>query len=355
MIIVFLIFFIGCLSIIFICTDFYFLLKTWTNRIYIGRWNTRAEWQNAMNRKAQDWLRHTPTVKIKDSKRLILWDIICKKYQSNAIQSWQIAGLLLGTESQKPDIYDRLNKKLSNQAIIYPDQILLAYALKKRKVLSGENEHKILSFLDKYQSSTIPYRDNLPNIRFVDTIGMVCPFLNLCRKENIASRQVKEFDEVLLNHVFPPHAYNLNNKLPLGIYDWSRGLGWYILGITEASYSEENKKRIIRLAESLLPLQQEGGGFGCMFFNKDTRFESSGSALIGLLFIKAYTITQLEKYKIAAFAVEKALMRATQRNGAVDYSQGDTKGIGYYSTEFSTIPFTLGITLYLSNELNKYV
>lgn len=355
MTIIFFIFFIGCLSIIFICTDFYFSLKTWSNRIHIGRWNNRAEWQKAMNRKAQDWLRHTPTVKIKDSKRLVLWDIICRKYQSNAIQSWQIAGLLLGLEPQKPDIYDKLNKKLSDQNIIYPDQVLLAYTLKKKNVLSTENEHKILSFLNKYQSSTIPYRDNLPNIRFVDTIGMVCPFFNLCGKENIATRQIKEFDDILLNHVFPPHAYHLTNKLPLGIYDWSRGLGWYILGITEASYSEENKKRIIRLAESLLPLQQEGGGFGCMYFNKTTRFESSGSALIGLLFLKAYTITKSEKYKIAALAVEKALMKATQRSGAVDYSQGDTKGIGFYSTEFSTMPFTLGITLYLSTELNKYV
>lgn len=114
--------------------------------MHIGRWNNRKEWQFAMKQKAQKWLEHTPTVKIKDSKRLILWDIICKKYQSNAIQSWQIAGLLLGTEPQKTDIYDRLNKKLSDQAIIYPDQILLAYALKKRKALSGENEHKILSF-----------------------------------------------------------------------------------------------------------------------------------------------------------------------------------------------------------------
>lgn len=86
-----------------------------------------------MNRKAQDWLRHTPTVKIKDSKRLVLWDIICRKYQSNAIQSWQIAGLLLGVEPQKPDIFDKLNKKLSDQNIIYPDQVLLAYTLKKKK------------------------------------------------------------------------------------------------------------------------------------------------------------------------------------------------------------------------------
>lgn len=354
MIVFHLICFIGGLSIVFIFTDFYFSISQWLRRIHIGRWNNREEWQLAMNQKAQKWLERTPTVRIKDAKRLILWDIVCKKYQSDEIQSWQIAGLLLGTYPQKTEIYDKLNQKLFNQVIIYPDQILLAYALKKRKVLSGENEHKILSFLDKYHSPTIPYRDNLPNIRFVDTIGMICPFLALCGKESIAAKQIKEFDDVLLNHVFPPHAYNLNNKLPLGIYDWSRGIGWYILGIIETPYSGENKERIIRLAESLLPLQQEQGGFGCMFFNKNTRFESSGSALIGLLFVKAYAITQSEKYKIAAFAVEKALMRATQRSGAVDYSQGDTKGIGYYSTEFSTMPFALGITLYLSNELNKY-
>lgn len=37
-------------------------------------------------------------------------------------------------------------------------------------------------------------------------------------------------------------------------------------------------------------------------------------------------------------------MASTQRNGAIDYSQGDTKGIGMYSTVFSIMPFIQGLT-----------
>ena len=39
------------------------------------------------------------------------------------------------------------------------------------------------------------------------------------------------------------------------------------------------------------------------------------------------------------------LQTVTQRNGAIDFSQGDTKAIGVYSKEFSILPFTQGFCL----------
>ena len=38
----------------------------------------------------------------------------------------------------------------------------------------------------------------------------------------------------------------------------------------------------------------------------------------------------------------------------VDYAQGDTKGIGFYSRTFSIMPFAQGMTLYLSKKINQY-
>ena len=46
-------------------------------------------------------------------------------------------------------------------------------------------------------------------------------------------------------------------------------------------------------------------------------------------------------------------MKATRRNGAVDYCQGDTYGIGYYSQIFSVMPFVQGLTLMLSKQLDS--
>ena len=40
----------------------------------------------------------------------------------------------------------------------------------------------------------------------------------------------------------------------------------------------------------------------------------------------------------------------TRRNGVIDYCQGDTYGIGYYSKLFSVMPFAQGLALKLSKE-----
>ena len=39
------------------------------------------------------------------------------------------------------------------------------------------------------------------------------------------------------------------------------------------------------------------------------------------------------------------LQSVTQRNGAIDFSQGDTKAIGVYSQNFDILPFTQGFVL----------
>lgn len=135
----------------------------------------------AMNRKAQDWLRHTPTVKLripKDSSygtSSVKIPIKCYSILANC-------RIIIRSRTTKTDIYDKLNKSYLIRILYILIRFTSIY-IKEKNVLSTENEHKILSFLNKYQSSTIPYREHLPNIRFVDTIGMVCPFLNLCEKE----------------------------------------------------------------------------------------------------------------------------------------------------------------------------
>ena len=45
----------------------------------------------------------------------------------------------------------------------------------------------------------------------------------------------------------------------------------------------------------------------------------------------------------------KYLKSVTQRNGAVDFSQGDTKTIGVYSQKFETLPFSQGFVLRILN------
>lgn len=56
--------------------------------------------------------------------------------------------------------------------------IAIGVCLKKKDALYMETEKEIKEHFISYQQTeqTIPYRKTLPHIRFVDTIGLVCPF-----------------------------------------------------------------------------------------------------------------------------------------------------------------------------------
>lgn len=348
--------FISILFLIVIVVDGFIAVNEWQQRIHIGRWNDRMLWQKAIERKAQKWLKSSPTVKITDQDRFILWDILTGRYRSNTIQAWQDAGLLVGMDKEIALAYVKSHPHVFDQQPLQIDYALLAYVLKEKGALSEENFRKMRNVFVPFNSDnqTVPYRKSVSTLRFVDSIGLICPFLAKSDMADLALRQLAEFDAILFQGVYPPHAYNKATGLPLGLFDWSRGIGWYILALTEAAELPGNSERIKNLANHLLPLQKRNGGFGCMLFDPSSRFESSGTALIGLLFVKAFELTQDQSYLKAAFSAEKSLMLATRRNGAVDYAQGDTKGIGFYSTTFSVMPFAQGMTLYLSKRLNQY-
>ena len=155
-----------------------------------------------------------------------------------------------------------------------PEDLLLAYALKEYDCLNPQLEEKILSYYqNEKEQGTIHYRPWVKNIRFVDTLGMVLPFLHACGWDDLAKRQMEEYDKAILNGVFPAHAYNVETNLPMGVFDWGRGIGWYILALIETADMEGHNVRIIQLAKALLAHQKSDGGFGCFVFNSQSRME----------------------------------------------------------------------------------
>lgn len=340
-----------------LCASFY----EWQARIHTGRWDDRLRWQRALERRARKWLRRAPTVRICDNNRWVLYDMLRGKYRSRTIQSWQDAGLLLGLEREDSLRYASRKTDAGSgdwkRRPAHADAALLAYVLKKNRALPSQAERTTLDLLLSLKGlqQTIPYRRTLPNVRFVDTIGMTAPFLSLCGQAGLAEAQIAEYDRALLpDSRIPPHAYDLIRNLPLGIYDWGRGVGWYILGLVESNADGRYDGRIVALAAELLRHMKKEGGFGAMFFSADSPLDSSGSALIALLMVRAYRIERNPRFLEAAFMTEKRLMASTRRSGALDLCQGDTKGIGQYSRTFSVMPFAQGIALRLSRELNEY-
>lgn len=347
--------FILLLVFAFLSVDLYLNLNEWQSRIHIGRWSNRKEWQKALEKKAKHWLQTSPTVRTTNNTRLLLLDILKGEYKNNTVQSWQNAGLLLGLGAEACQKYSQNHPDLFQKGF-ETDQALLAFALARHNCLSEKQKQIVIDFFKPYTShrESIPYRKYVKNIRFVDTIGMTVPFLHLVGMDAAVSLQVKDYDKAMLRGVFPAHAYNLETDLPLGVHDWARGIGWYILGLIFSENVADHKIRIIKLADALLPLQQPEGGYSCFVFDIKNRMESSGTVLIGILMVKAFSLSNDFKYLNSALRVEKALMSATRRDGSLDYCQADTQGIGFYSHVFSTMPFAQGLTILFLNELIKY-
>ena len=306
----------------------------WLGRIHIGRWKDRNVWGKAVERVAIKWLHDTPRI----------------ENATEDVMMWQKAGLLLGVGADKVEgVCDDTKKglqRVKNEKVNL-ENLLLAYALKERP----EN---VEAFVETYKNGTIPYRKHENAIRYVDTIGMVVPYLHWTGMDVLAKRQLEEYDKALWKKVFPAHAYNVELNLPMGVFDWCRGCGWYILALVECVEMDGVKERVLNLASALLPLQKENGGFGAFFFNKETRQESSGTALIGLLMVAAYDFTNDDRFLTCAINCERSLMGATRRDGSVDFCQGDTACIGDYSHVFSLMPFAQGMALKLYKKLSLY-
>lgn len=309
-------------------------IKDWFGRIHIGCWKDTAEWRKSVGSVVRRWLASTPMI----------------ENATADVMTWQKAGLVMGvgdgiSSGIKTDLCEEL--AALDEDAINPEHLLLAYALRVRP-------RNVDAFVAGYDSETIPYRKHATSVRFVDTLGMVVPYLHWIGRDDMAIRQMNEYDCAMWKHIFPAHAYNVKQKLPMGVFDWSRGCGWYILALLETSDMDGVKNKVLNLADALLPLQKADGGYGAFLFNENSRMEASGTALIGLLMLLAYDYTQMGGYLDCAKKCEKALMGATRRNGCVDYCQGDTIGIGIYSQTFSLMPFAQGMTLRLSNCLKRY-
>lgn len=344
----------------------------WQRRIHIGRWSDMSTWESALAERGRRWLKRMPVVPKLDNERLIVIDKIRGQYSNTTIQSWQHGGLLMGLSLHGSRGYAEYFVDSRGRWLQMPENVdfaLLAYAIMgiSQTEIDVDNAMKQIYALIqsvKGDNATVPYRRGMGDVRFVDTIGFICPFLvrygmkyDVPEAVALAFEQIKEYDKMLLDGEvnFPPHAIDWRRHLPLGVYDWGRGLGWYMLGVVEShrnlpggEFKAYLESRIIKMAQQLLRFQKPSGGWGASVFIADSPVEGSVTSLAGLLMLEAYIITSDKIYLRAAQGAIKQLMAVTQRNGALDMCQGDTKGIGNYSTRFGYMPFAQGMALLLT-------
>ncbi len=365
---------------------------TWLSRINIGRYDNRKIWAKSVTTIGVKWVGKTPKIQVTDNTRLVIVDMLKGKYSKDTIQHWQEAALVLGLSEyikhhDDQEIINQIRKFLNSKFDsignwrtnpVHVDASIIAYSLMKLEFIDLD---KYKNALDKTwemiqehigEDGTVQYRKSMKSYRYVDTIGFICPFLvaygtkyNKPECIELAVKQIQEYElyGMLQNHYIPSHAYKHDNKVPLGLYGWGRGLGWFAIGVVDAwdELSEDHHYKLVlkdivrKFAVAAMKLQQNNGSWNWTVTREECRPDSSATATLGWLMLKASTISEISKECLDS--TEKAvsyLMKVTRRNGAIDFSQGDTKDIGVYSVLFNTLPFTQGFCIRVSSLLLQY-
>ena len=367
--------FVLCLAVLNYGVDYIFYLKNKYCRFHIGHWN-RNDWKQAVEKRAMKWLVRTPTVKITDNSRYMLLDWLNGKYRSETIQSWQKAALILGLLESK-SIESRQAARHTAESLIDStgnwkkapvavDSGMLSYAILKavsdpwkvkaamdfsiETIRNNINEEGMISYTGG--------KDN-PDM-YVDTIGLVCPFLALYAKifnasewEDISFYQIQMFHKYGLyeNTALPNHAFHIKSKLPLGIYGWGRGTAWYLIGLMDTYNNLENvmykkvlKEWIHEAAEKYIVYQRGDGGLGSIL-QRDQTYDSSATATFAWFYGCCYELFSEQKYKQVEEKCMNKLLSCTRISGAIDWCQGDTKDIGVFAQTYGLMPFAQGMAL----------
>lgn len=371
------------LVLLIFAIDTYPQLYTWQSRIKIGRFANKKEWKKRVQEKSIQWLKKTPAIKLTDNKRFILIDILKGNYKRTAIQSWQEAALVLGLSKQyeltkdealKNEIDNYINTKITSNGtwripVKESDEVILGYAILQLSWLNHNHfkpaydalYHLLLEL--KGATTTVSYKKHTPNYRFVDTIGFICPFLveygqkfDVPEAVDLALVQIEEFNKYALlgDTYIPCHAYVLDKKVPAGLFGWGRGLGWYAIGLIDSwtnlpdAHPRKNEVTnwVIHFAKMVMQFQRPNGSWGWLIMDDLARSDSSTTATLVWFLANAQMIDDIaESCKNAEEKAIHYLMKVTRRDGAIDFSQGDTKAIGIHSQEFDILPFTQGFSL----------
>ncbi|MEL1240109.1 glycoside hydrolase family 88 protein [Flavobacterium flavipallidum] len=376
-------FYILLLIFLVLAVDFIPMLYTWQSRIRIGRYNSTEQWNYKITEKSIKWLKKAPTITFTDNRRLVIIDILKGNYKRAAIQHWQEAALVLGlsevvAKTNSITIRKNIEQYIANKIdkngfwLDKPkeiDGVILAYAMINLKGIDHDKMKPSYDYIYNLilslegMDGTIAYKSYSTNYRYVDTIGFICPFLinygikfQVEEAVNLGINQITEFNKyAMLNDTFIPcHSYLVDSKIPVGLFGWGRGLGWYAIGLIDSwtalpdahEYKYKLTESVIAFAKMAVQFQNENGSWNWIVSVKEFRADSSTTATLAWFFANAFQIESIREISLAAKSKAlQYLMSVTRRDGAIDFSQGDTKAIGVHSQDFDILPFTQGFVL----------
>lgn len=223
---------------------------------------------------------------------------------------------------------------------------------------AAKNIYKYISLFRKEDGIYLYRKEH--NIFFIDTVGLLCPFLmlyaDITSDDSIkidAERQVQFALQYCVgpNQGLAIHAYDLNHNYPLGSVNWARGMGWLLLGLSSVATKSHNEqfKNAIEHYLKILSNLKEDYGFWAQFLGhtNDKTIDSSGS----LMFL--YSFMKCDLINIDESLIKSLAALCVDVKGKVQMVSGDTIYINKYSRVKSVSELGQGILLSILAETKK--
>lgn len=232
---------------------------------------------------------------------------------------------------------------------------------KAKKYLKAADEiyKNVLSYVG--DDGIVRYRQGV-NVAFIDTIGLVCPFLvkysDVTNCEQALELAEKQIENVLntgleKNGILPYHAVDLNLNAPLGSINWGRGIGWWVLGLAplaaKSTKDAPNKylltlQKVIEFLETTRIDNQYWSQF--IGHTNDNTIDSSAT-LMFLLATRQAKIRNVESQELLSI-----IGHCVDSSGTVLNASGDTIYINKYSRVKGASELTQGLMLSLISEVS---
>lgn len=215
--------------------------------------------------------------------------------------------------------------------------------------------YNYIKSLEQNKINIVLYRKKVPR-QLSDAIGMICPFL--VRYEEIhkddtslmmSLRQLQfHIKYGIDDETFMPfHGIDLKTTIKVGPTNWGRGIGWYIIGLSE--YVKQKGVFTVQLdglIDSLDKLKTDDS-IWTQFPGSDSHFDASSTTM----FMYAINLSKPGTY--SKQDVFKILGKYIREDGTIVSTSGDTRDINKYSKTFGDSELSQGMLLMLLSTTNK--
>lgn len=245
----------------------------------------------------------------------------------------------------------QLNRKQHHMQLV--DDALYQYSIYNQLSLEEKNEtYRFLAESNHDSSGSIYYRP-WASATFIDTIGMIAPYLSRYSAETgnkaaleLGLAQFRAFFAHGFDKIsgLPYHGYSLEDGLKCGIIGWGRGVGWLLVGLVEfyswlpqsSPVRQEIKGYLDRLFQLVISYQREDGGFSWQLQATEGALDTSAVAMIGYSLAKYNSIEGRSDFLTQLIEMNNCILENIDKSGLVHNSSSECGGFSIHPQQFTS-------------------